>query len=281
VKNILIPMGGSEADASALSLGFAAVSRFRGHLKCIAPRLTTPELASQGVGDILGAERLASERSQYAYETFNTFCARNAISIQESPGACDAVSASWAEMSGADIRRDLVRYARIHDVTVLSRELVEEFEPSNHFVQDLLFGSGRPLLLGSGVPTRRQFGRVIAIAWNDTAASARAVAAALPLLARADKLIVISAGEGQGDRAFSSDAGELARSLSWFGAKVEHIRVKMARSLVSHVFEAATRAHATLVVMGAYGHSREREFILGGFTASVIAECPLPVLLFH
>jgi nucleotide-binding universal stress UspA family protein len=111
--------------------------------------------------------------------------------------------------------------------------------------------------------------------------AARAVADALPLLTRAKRVhIVTVSNEKRIDTRRSGP--ELARHLARHGVDVILETVDAAGRSIGGALEAATRVHdSDLLVMGAYGHSRLREFVLGGATRSMITRPPLPVLLSH
>jgi nucleotide-binding universal stress UspA family protein len=148
------------------------------------------------------------------------------------------------------------------------------------FVSSVLLACGRPGLVIPCVGSVASVGTRALVAWKPTAASARALAAALPLLRTAREVIVIEWGRDE-----QGDAGQaigIERYLQWHG-----IRPRMQRSTdqPSEVGELllsrCADLDADLLVMGCYGHSRAREFVLGGATRTVLGSMTVPVLMSH
>ena len=122
---------------------------------------------------------------------------------------------------------------------------------------------------------------MIAVAWKESAEAARAVAAAAGLLRGADHVCILSAStDGAGRDRIS--AQRLADSLRWQGIKTD-ILVETAASggEALALQNMAYGRDCDLLVMGAYGHSRLRELVLGGVTREMLSGCAIPVLLFR
>jgi nucleotide-binding universal stress UspA family protein len=122
-------------------------------------------------------------------------------------------------------------------------------------------------------------GRRVLVAWNDTRESARAVHDALPLLKRAEAVTVLSVNAPKDQQI---PGGEIAAYLAHHGVKAEASRtvaadIDIANALVSSITDYA----ADLLVMGAWGHSRLREFALGGATRGVLKQMTVPVFMSH
>jgi nucleotide-binding universal stress UspA family protein len=175
----------------------------------------------------------------------------------------------------------LVDYARLRDLTVIG---VPEHPYQEHwFTEQIIFGSGRPTLV---VPATAEAAKTFAldhavVAWDFSRPAARAVADALPLLVKAQRVSVLTvADEKRIDSKRSAE--ELARHLAFHGATVILDGVDAAGRAIGEVLEAYVKSvRADLLVMGAYGHSRLWEFVLGGATRSILSKPPLPVLLSH
>jgi len=175
----------------------------------------------------------------------------------------------------------LVDYARLRDLTIVP--LAEGDHIDHWFAESIIFGSGRPTLL---LPQTRQKPGVFAldsavVAWDFSRPAARAVADALPLLAAAKKVYVVTVTNEKIIDTKRSGA-ELAKHLARHGVEVVLDAVDAGGKAIGEVLEgyAATRK-ADLLVMGAFGHSRLRDFVMGGATKSVLARATLPVLLSH
>ena len=172
----------------------------------------------------------------------------------------------------------LAEYARLRDLTIVP---VSEGD-DQWSAETIIFGSGKPtLVLPERAPSRQfQFGTIV-VAWDFSRTAARAVADAIPLLEKAKHVrIVTVTGEKPIDSKRSAE--ELARNLSRHGLEVCLDRVASKGRSVGEVLESHLQScDADMLVMGAYGHSRFREFVLGGATRSLLAKPPLPILFSH
>ena len=143
--------------------------------------------------------------------------------------------------------------------------------------------SGRPVLVIPSVWLAREYGRDVAVAWNDSREATRATFDALPLLERAKKIRLITVGEptdGDGKNAIPS--AEVASTLARHGLDVEVETVTNSdRHTGNAILSRVVADGSDLLVMGAYGHSRMREFILGGATRDVLKNMTVPVLMSH
>ena len=175
----------------------------------------------------------------------------------------------------------LVDLSRLHDLTILPVPETDSYDRS--YLEAAIFGTGRPsLLLPSGKDKRslRQLKRIV-VAWDYSREAARAMSDALPLLTRAEKVHVLSVF---GEKGLNTTcvAGDLEKYLMTHQVKhsIDHVTLNEG-SIGDCVSSHAAASDADLLVMGAYGHSRLREFILGGATQAILADTQLPVLLSH
>jgi len=172
----------------------------------------------------------------------------------------------------------LAEYARLRDLTIMP-------VPENHeqwYCEAVIFGSGRPtLVLPEGTPSKSFQLNTAVVAWDFSRAAARAVADAIPLLERAKHVRIVTVlGEKVIDSKRTTE--ELAKNLSRHGLEVELDKVDSKGRTIGETLEAYAKSSAAdILVMGAYGHSRFREFILGGATRSLLAKPPLPILFSH
>jgi nucleotide-binding universal stress UspA family protein len=172
----------------------------------------------------------------------------------------------------------LVDHARLRDLTIVP--VPEGYD--QWYVEAVIFGSGRPVLVLPESPRARPFELgTVAIAWDFSRAAARAVSDAMPLLEKASKVrIVTVTNEKKLDSKHSSEA--LAKNLARHGIDVVLDKVDADGRRIGEVLEAYTVSHQVdVLVMGAYGHARWREFILGGATKSLLSRPPLPILFSH
>jgi len=172
----------------------------------------------------------------------------------------------------------LVEYARLRDLTVVS--VPESYD--QWYAEAIIFGSGRPTLVLPESPASRPFElNTVVVAWDFSRAATRAVADAIPVLEKAKRVRIVTVmNEKAIDSKHSSE--ELAKNLSRHGIDVILDRVDAAGHAIGEVLRKQTAAcHADLLVMGAYGHSRFREWVLGGATQGILSQPPLPVLFSH
>ncbi|WP_441258268.1 universal stress protein [Bradyrhizobium sp. 521_C7_N1_3] len=172
----------------------------------------------------------------------------------------------------------LAEYARLRDLTIVP---VPESYDQWH-AEAIVFGSGRPTLALPETPASKpvELNRVI-VAWDFSRAAARAVSDGIPILEKAREVYVLTVTNEKvipGKRSSS----ELAKNLSRHGIDVIVEEVDAAGRAIGDVLAAQIESRrADLLVMGAYGHSRLREFILGGATRSILTKPPIPVLFSH
>ena len=141
-----------------------------------------------------------------------------------------------------------------------------------------VFSTGRPCLLVRDRVPRALLNHVV-VAWNGSLEGAHAVAGAMPLLEAAERVSIFSAPRPDGD---AGHGPELARALAHHGVAAQELPVTEKGGPVGAVFlTAAAAAGATLLVMGAYTHSRVRQQLLGGVTRHVLAHAAFPLLMAH
>ncbi len=172
----------------------------------------------------------------------------------------------------------LVEYARLRDLTIVP--VPESYD--QWYAEAVIFGSGRPTLVLPQTPRSRPFELgIVAVAWDFSRAAARAISDAIPILEKArEARIVTVTNEKVLDSKHSSE--ELAKNLSRHGIDVVLDKVDAAGRTIGEVLKAHTAScKADILVMGAYGHSKFREFFLGGATKSLLSKPPLPILFSH
>ncbi len=189
-----------------------------------------------------------------------------------------------------EVQDVVVAHARICDLAILPLAPSDSWE--HWLVEAVIFGSGRPVLVlpesppdrlpkPEAPPPRRLVPERIGVAWDASRPAARAVADALPLLRRAGsvKLLTIV-----GDKAMTPwiSTPDLVRHLARHGIDaVAEERPAAGRPAADVLDEFARDQKLDLLVMGAYGHSRLREFVLGGATMGLLRRPPAPILLSH
>lgn len=175
----------------------------------------------------------------------------------------------------------IVEYARLRDLTIVP--VPEDDSLGKWYAEAIIFGSGRPTLITPHA--RKRAGsfalNTVVVAWDFSRPAARAVADALPILERAKHVRVVTVTNEKVIDAKRSGA-ELAKHLAHHGVEVVLDTVDAAGRSIGAVLETHVASNnADLLVMGAYGHSRIRDFVLGGATKSMLSQPPVPIFLSH
>ena len=287
IKTILVPASGTATDHAVFETAHAVARSLRAHLDFYHLRIPPGEASpyvphvDYAIGPALRnaldyLRDQTAERALMAARHVGDFCATRNIRIAGNPTGLSTISASWTEETG-DAPRRLMTRARHSDLIVVGRSQGPDGLP-RYFLETLLLGCGRPLLIAVATPPTRPIGTVV-VGWKETAEAARALASALPILARADQVILVSVEEEEAVAPGALD--DLRRALEWHGVN-PMIRSISAAGPIAEVL-AATAAHerADLLVMGAYGHGRMREVIFGGCTQAFLEQADLPVFMLH
>ena len=176
----------------------------------------------------------------------------------------------------------IVRNALLTDLAVIGQDDPDREEPlRTALIEALLFQSGVPTLLvpTKGVSELRTEKAIVA--WNGSAQAARAVRAAMPLLANTKSVIVAIVDEGAAPTEIAQGT-DIGAYLARHGLDVDvRVIANAHEGAGAAILNLAREEEATWLVMGAYGHSRIRQFLLGGVTRHVLARSPLPILMAH
>ena len=172
-------------------------------------------------------------------------------------------------------------HAYYADLVVIARpESASQTAGPPGLAESLVLSSGRPIIVFPPRGTVSQVRRIL-VAWNATRESIRAVADALPLLAKAEAVEVLVVDHRRHPAGHGQEPGaDIARHLARHGAHVEVRRLSSGGKDVGRLLLSQADAFgADLLVMGAYGHSQLREWMFGGVTRTVLYEADLPVLM--
>jgi nucleotide-binding universal stress UspA family protein len=261
------------ADGSILpAAGFAAALECTLYVTTFAvdlPQVSSP--LGRFLIDVPGLVRAAEEKSKAE-------CRRLQDLIQEKAGASFNVHCTSRKLGMGATLDTAASEARYFDLVVLPwcGEAVE----AQDMTQAVVFGSGRPTIL---VPSLAEPARIdhIAIAWDGSRVATRALGDALPLLAEGGRVSVLTV---QGEKPLSGSdlAVALASSLEKRGFSATPLDISLGeRTIAEALQDTALSEGAQVLAMGGFGHSRIRDFILGGATKGVLAQLRLPILLSH
>lgn len=176
-----------------------------------------------------------------------------------------------------DVTDSLLVHSRYADLVILPRQQTEQSNQNIHFlVEPVLLGSACPVLvLAEDNPVTLPPQRAM-LAWDSSREASRALRAALPMLAQVNKLDVVSVGPNE------AEAIDITHYITRHGINAQTHLLDYDQGSVGQVLlEQAMRLDSQLLVMGAYGHSRFLELVLGGTTRFVLEHTSLPVLYSH
>jgi nucleotide-binding universal stress UspA family protein len=268
-----LPVGTSRDVVADFAVSVAAT--FNGHLTGVAflyEPLVPPTDRYGFPADVTQSQRVENDKAAKAAVTHFEEEARHAAISAESRMLDVSVT------SAANVFSNI---ARRFDLAIMGQPEPHKPDLERLIVEAALFGSGRPVLIVPYIQrTGLKLDRVM-VGWDGSRSAARAVADAIPLLvrAKATEIVIVSNEPAKSDE---MPAADIAHHLARHGAKVEvksivTAETDVACTMLSH----AADTSADFLVMGGYGHSRLREFILGGVTREILSSMTIPTLMSH
>ena len=270
-RDIVVHLGEDGRSLARLdaAIGLAALHQGRVTGAYVAPSLAIPEYAADGFPPEF-RERLAMERRERAQEAEREFRERTAKA---------AAPSEWRLFAGDPIEA-VTTNAHYADLAIVGQTDPDDGRSIEGLADSVVLGAGGPVLVWPYAGSFRLDPPTITLAWNGTREAKRALSDALPLLRRANKVVVL--GIDTGDRT-NTPGTDISVHLARHGVKAE------ARHTVSTtdvdagnaLLNALADDGAGLLVMGAYGRHRMRELLLGGMTHDVLRHMTVPVLMSH
>ena len=276
-RSLLVMLDQDPLGAARTAVAIRLAKDFDCHLTGVAPTglldmPVVPEAAAAYAELATLAWETMQSQARDAAERFRTACRAAGLK------SFDAI------VDEADIAASLVRHAHCSDLTVLTQA---DPDASGHratqaALEQMVLHSARPTLILPYAGQVTSLGSKVMVAWDDSREAARALADALPLLRRAARVQVVAWHEtGDEDRALRRRLDDVHRWLMWQGVSaevaVETTEIGIAEAMLSR----AAELEVDLVVMGAYGHARWTERVLGGATRGLLAAMTVPVLMSH
>ncbi len=284
LKDMMVLLDLSEQSKRRLALAGALAGRHGAHLKglCLAeairpvePLALTADAYAFGTGIVPFLEQIKTERAR---QVAPVEAGLNELLMR------DGLSGEWVLADGAPAAVSLA-HARLADLVIAGQTDPEggSDRPYVNPVEEILLGSGRPLMV---VPRYGAFptcGETVLVGWTETREATRAVHDALPILAAASSVSVLAIGaEHEGDGGLDVPAAGMAEHLARHGCRaVAAETVTGGLSPADVLLNYASDIGADLIVVGGYGHSRVRELTLGGVTRSLLQHMTVPVLFAH
>jgi nucleotide-binding universal stress UspA family protein len=275
IKDILANLSVTKDGGPAGDYAVSAAAALQAHLTGVA-FIYDPVVPVSGTGYI-PAEVIESQ------EADNESAAKAAIkkflmATDRAGISADPLTIS-ASLAGAGDK--FARMARRFDLAIVGQAQPETSTLEEIIGETTLFESGRPVILVPYIQKEAFKLDNVMVCWDGSRPAARAIGDAMPLLVKAGgvEIVIVTKERGKQDEIEGVDMGQ---HLARHGVKVEVHRIPggdidVADALLSHAADSGT----DFIVMGGYGHSRFREFVLGGVTHSIFRSMTVPVLMSH
>ncbi len=274
-KTILVHLDAAKSLATRLDLALQVARKFDAHLVGLYALtvVPTPSYAIAEAGELAAANRKASAELE-----------------QRARAAWDAAvrRAGWQKTewrsSADDALATVTLHARYADLIVVGqKEPGDASGVSGEFAHRLPLAAGRPVLFVPYASEKRPVGERVIVAWDAGRESARAVVDALPFLAAAREVKIATFNAGRaGDRHGEAPGADVGLFLARHDVKVSVARFQSEnRDIGNQLLSRAADLGSDLIVMGAYGHSRLAELVLGGATRTILESMTVPVLMSH
>jgi nucleotide-binding universal stress UspA family protein len=272
-KTILVHLNESDRNAETLRVACGLARKFGAHLVAIYSaerRLFAPAMDA-------GAAAVTALQVEVEVQM-----RERATSILKEAERESGLAIEWRAATGSAIN-NVILHARHADLTVMTQEDPTEKSGMNSSVPaSVVVAAGRPVLVVPYAGDFRSCGESVLIAWSGTRESARALADALPMLKLSKEVNVVSFNP-RGDSGWGEIPGaDIGLWLTRHGVKVNVRQQKSAEVDVGNqILSLAADLGANMIVMGAYGHSRTFQFVLGGVTRTLLDTMTVPVLMSH
>jgi len=279
IADILVLLDSTPASMRRLDIACAMAAEHGAHvvgLRCLDP-LSHVMLSADPSAGLLIADLLAKLRAEALVQAGALEASFRAAT--EKAG----VPGEWRLVEGAALD-NIAMHARYADIVLLGQPDPAQGGPGmDALIEEALFNGGRPVLVIPHATTLSRVGQRILLGWNASRESTRAAHDALPLLQRAQSVLVFAANPRSGLSGMGDLPGaDIARHLARHAVPVE-VRQGQSDDLSGGemLLNEATEMGADMIVMGGYGHSRWREMVLGGVTRTLMRQMTVPVLMSH
>lgn len=279
IQDLMLPVTGTTGDENAMSAAMAMASVFGAHLVVVQP-VDLP-LPMAGPWGITPDAMLEEVHGQLRAEA-----AAKAATLRE---RLDREGISWEvrvdEARFTEPPRAMARQARYADLAVVAapRQGADDGAVARAFFSAMLFESGRPVLVvPAHHPAELPFRHVV-VAWKPAREATRALHDALAMLTGATSIDVVTVDPVVSDLDHGEDPGcDIATHLARHDLDVNVVNLpRGGQTVATTLLRHAAQSDAQLLVAGGYGHSRLREWVLGGTTRELLHALHLPILFSH
>ena len=275
-KDLLVVVDDSSSAAERIDVAGRLASAFGAHLTGLhvtdSPALRPSVLAqfpSEVLDILVNVGREEADKARALFES-------------RVHGWGAGVAVEWRAVEG-DSGEVVALHARYADLAVIGQTDPDDPGAPSDLPERVIMGGGRPVLVVPYAGSFKTVGQKVIVAWNAGREATRAVNDALPVLERAASVRVVSINPHGGPGGHGPVAGaDISLHLARHGVRVEASTIHAEDVRVDDLLlSQAADSGADLIVMGAYGHSRLGEFVLGGATRHILRQITVPVLMSH
>ena len=275
IKDLVVSLALAAGRDPAAEFALSVARAFAAHATGIAFQydpIMPAALMDDVPPDVIDTQRAENERAANAATSRFDSAARIASVLSET---------RIVQSTMAGVATRFAHIARRFDLSIVAQARPDADGPEALIVEQALFDSGRPVLVVPYVQTAPFKAERVMLCWDGSRTAARAAADAMPFLsgAKAVEVFIVVSGMLKSDEIPGADiAGHLARH----NRNVNVTRtVSGDTDVASVILSHAADTGADMLVMGGYGHSRLREFILGGATRAILGSMTVPTLMSH
>ncbi|WP_421708888.1 universal stress protein [Algihabitans sp.] len=277
-KTVLVHLDNSKSCAGRVAVALDLAARFDAHLvglvvtvEPVVPTFVMAQIPSSALESQREALRAKADEAVVAFEAA---ASKAGLSVET----------RRALAFNEEVPETLALHARYADLVVMGQH--DPDDPNSlgaGTLEQCLLGAGRPVLVVPYIGAPEGFGRTVLLAWDASREAARAASDALPLMARADKVTVLTINPKKGRAAHGEEPGaDIALVIARHGVKAEAESVTVRDvSIDEALLSRLSDNGADMLVMGCYGHARLRELVLGGTTRHILQHMTVPTLMTH
>ena len=278
IKNIVVHADSTDRAAERIQLAASLATKNDGHVVGVFA-VPDPYAPAYMAGGYVPADLFEQLRQEAIAD------AKKAEELFKKTVSSSGVPNEWRLEEGT-VGGVIARHTRYADVAVVGKGDYDEPEkyPNPSLAADLVMTAGRPVLVVPNAGHYEAVGNRVLVCWNASREATRAVNDALPFLRTADNVTILAVNphKASGGDHGDTPSADIALHLARHGVKAEAASTVAAGiDVADTILARASDLGADMIVCGAYGHSRTREWVFGGVTESLLRDTTVPTLLSH
>ena len=282
LKDLLVHVDGTRGHEARLRIAAELARRNEAHLTglFVIEPVNVAGVFSPGGADVAQTEILQAIQEQHE-KARRALAERLGATFRARIDAA-GILGEWRVTQGDPSER-VTLHGRYADLVILGQSDPDAPSLGPAVPEAVLLGSGRPALVVPYIGADRPIGHRVLVAWNGSREAARAVNDAVPLVAPGGRMTVLAINPARGVAGDGDlPAADMAHHLARHGIAAEAAHTVAEDIAIGDlILSRAADMGADLIVMGGYGHSRAREFVLGGATRALLGHMTIPVLFSH